>query len=378
VRLLALAVPLMVLTSGLRAVLEAGQRFRVINALRVPLGLLTFLGPLAVQRVSHGLPAAVAVLAVARALVFGLHIVAVAATYPVLRRLRAPRRADVRRLWRAAGWMTVSSIVSPVLVSADRFVIGTVLPMAAVAHYATAGEVATKMWLFTAALQPVIFPAIAAALVAEPARAAALFDRGVRATVLVLAPVTLFLVLFAREGLMLWLGADFARAGAPLLQWLAIAVFVNAIASVPHTVLQSGGRADIPGKLHALELPLYLAALWWMLGRFGLSGVAAAWLLRMLFDGLAQLAAVPLVMPTARLAAGRAAGMSLGAVAVFGACAAPMPLAVRAALAAAALAVYLVAAPRWLVLHEERNAALAWAHLRGSVRTRTQTHPGTA
>ncbi len=364
VGLLALAVPLMVMTSGLRAVLEAGQRFRTINALRVPLGLLTFLGPLAAQRISHSLPLAIGVLAAARALVFLMHVLAVGLVHPELRRPRPPRTADLRRLWRVAGWMTVSSIISPVLVSADRFVIGAVLPMVAVAHYATASEVATKMWLFTAALQPVIFPALAATVVAAPQRAVVLFDRGVRATTLALAPATLVLVLFAPELLARWLGGDFAAASAPLVRWLAVAVFVNSLAGVPHAVLQSAGRADLPGKLHALELPLYFGALWLLLPRFGLNGVAFAWLLRMAADAFAQLAVVPLVLKQARTAVWRAAGIMAGGMAFFGVLTIPMPLVARVAVGACAVAVYLVGAPRWLVTSGERREALAWSRQR--------------
>lgn len=366
VQLLAVAVPLMVLTSGLRGVLEAGQRFRTINALRVPLGLLTFLGPLAALHVSNRLPAAVAVLAAARALVFGLHVLAVGLAHPELRRPRAPRAVDLARLWKVAGWMTVSSIVSPVLVSADRFVIGTVLPLTAVAHYATASEVATKMWLFTAALQPVLFPALAATLVSAPQRAAVLFDRGVRATTLALAPATLILVLFAPELLTGWLGPAFAAESAPLLRWLAIAVFVNALASVPHSVLQSAGRADLPGKLHALELPLYFGALWALLPRFGLLGVAYAWLLRMAVDALAQLAAVPVVLPDARRAVWRAGAIMVGGMVLLAPATLPMPLVARVVIAVAAIALFLAGAPRWLVTGPERAEALAWSRQRAA------------
>ena len=370
-RLLAVAVPLMVLTSGLRGVLEAGQEFRTINALRVPLGLVTYLGPLAALQFSRQLPAALAVLVAARALIFGLYAVAVARVHPELRRPLPPRRADLAALWRVAGWMTVSSVVSPVLVSADRFVIGALLPLAAVAHYATASEVASKMGLFTAALTPVIFPALAATLVAEPERAVVLFDRGVRATTLALAPTTLVLVLFAPELLTRWMGAPFAAESAPLLQWIAIAVFLNSIAAMPYSVLQAAGRADLPGMLHTLELPLYLGALWGLLHRYGVRGVAYAWLLRMAFDALALLAAVPRVLPGARRAVWAAAARMVGGFALLAPATLPLALAPRVALAAVAVVVFLLGAPRWLVTSAERGEAVAWSRQRvAALRTR--------
>lgn len=361
VRLVAAAVPFMVLTAGLRGALEAGQRFKVITALRIPLGLLTFLGPLATQAFTPALAPAVGVLVVGRAVLCGLHGLAVVRAYPALARVRPPRRRDAARLWRVAGWMTVSGMLSPVLVSADRFVIGAVLPVAAVAHYASASEITSRLSLFTAALHPVLFPALAATIVSAPERAALLFDRAVRATAIALAPVAMIVVLLAPEGLTLWLGADAAREGAPLVRWLTIAVFVNAIANVPYAVLQGGGRADLAGKLHALEIPLYLAALWFLLARFGLEGVAAAWLLRMFGDALAQLALTARVLPAARVPAWRAARLVVGGAALLALCAVPASRTVRGALGAAGVAAFLALAPRVLLTDAERAQARGWA-----------------
>lgn len=368
-RLLAAAVPLMVVTSGMRGVLEAGQRFRVINALRVPLGVLTFLGPWLVQPFSHALPASVAMLVAARALAFVLHAVVIARSYPELRRPRAPRRVDLVRLWRVAGWMTVSTIATPILVAGDRFLIGAVLPMAAVAYYTTASEAVSKLSLFTAALQPVLFPALAVTLVSDRARATLLFDRGIRATALLLAPMTLLVVAFAPEALRLWVGAEFAREGTPVLQWLTIAVFVNACAAMPYAVLQSAGRSDLPGKLHAFEVPAYLGTLWLLLHRFGLRGVAIAWLLRMLADALALIAATRRVLPDARAVLWRATAVCLLAVVAFGAVTLAESLPLRGALAALGLTLFGVGAHRWLVTPAERElgvriVGLQWSALR--------------
>jgi O-antigen/teichoic acid export membrane protein len=361
-RLLAVSVPFMVLTSGLRAVLEAAQSFRAINALRVPLGAATFLGPLAVLPFTTKLTGAVAVLAAVRVAMFVLHAVVVLARVPSLRAPRGPSRAAARALWEIAGWMTVSSIVSPIMVSADRFVIGAALPVAAVAYYATSSEIATKLWLFTAALQPVLFPAIAATFVRAPERTAALFDRGVRVTALALLPPALACVLFAREGLTVWLGAEFARHAATVLQGLAIAVFVNTIGQAAYGVLQGAGRPDIPGKLHLIELPTYVLILWLLLARFGIVGVAFAWAARMIGDTAAQLVAVERVLPPARAAARRALALATGcAVAMTGLALIPS-LAWR--VAAAALAGVAVAALGWRRLLTEQERAMLRASLR--------------
>jgi O-antigen/teichoic acid export membrane protein len=359
-RLLALAVPLTVLTSGLRGVLEAGQAFRAVNALRAPLAVLTFVGPWAVQPVSHALPAAVLVLVGARALVLVLHAAVVVRLYPALRRPRAPKGWALRALWRVAGWMSVSTLANPLLATGDRFLIGAALPIAAVAQYAAVSEVALKLTVVGAVLQPVLLPALAATLAADPRRAAALFDRGVRAAAFAVTPAAVVLVAFAPEALRAWLGPDLARGATPVLQLLAIASYVNTLAQMPYIALQGAGRADLPAKLHVLEVPLYLGALWLLLGRFGLVGAAVAWALRTAFDTAALYAAARTVLPGADAALRRAAGLAVGGAAALGVCAAGGPLWARAALAAAAMAAFAGGARRWLVTTDERLRARAW------------------
>jgi O-antigen/teichoic acid export membrane protein len=89
----------------------------------------------------------------------------------------------------------------------------------------------------------------------------------------------------ARSGLTLWLGADFAQHGYRVLQWLAVGVFINCLALIPFTLVQGVGRPDLTAKLHLIELPLYLSALWWLISAHGVEGAAIAWTARMGVDG---------------------------------------------------------------------------------------------
>src|SRR6266446_9973364 len=54
-RLLGLSLPFVITTAGLRGLLEAHQRFGLINALRIPMGVFTFAGPLLVLPFSKSL-----------------------------------------------------------------------------------------------------------------------------------------------------------------------------------------------------------------------------------------------------------------------------------------------------------------------------------
>jgi O-antigen/teichoic acid export membrane protein len=182
------------------------------------------------------------------------------------------------------GWMTVTNIVGPLMVYLDRFLIGAMLSMTAVAYYVTPYEVVTRLWIIPGALMGVLFPAFAAALVQDRTRAARLFDRAVNYIFVSLFPVILIIVTFAREGLTLWIGSEFASNSSLVLQLLAIGVFINSLAFVPFGLVQSAGRPDLTAKLHLIELPFYLLILWWLLSAYGIIGAAIAWILRVAVD----------------------------------------------------------------------------------------------
>jgi len=282
--LLAASIPIVIGATGLRGILEAHQRFGLVNAVRIPLGIITFLGPVAVLPFSNSLVPVVAVLVIARLVSWCAYAVLCLYIEPVLRHSVSMHRAMVRPLINFGGWMTITNIVGPLMVSLDRFLIGAMVSMTAVAYYATPYEVVTKLWIIPGALMGVVFPAFAAALVQDRARAARLFDRAVNYIFLSLFPVVLIIVTLAREGLTLWLGSEFAGNSSLVLQLLAVGVFINSHAHVPFGLVQGAGRPDLTAKLHLIELPFYLLILWWLLDAYGIVGAAIAWVLRVTVD----------------------------------------------------------------------------------------------
>jgi hypothetical protein len=67
---------------------------------------------------------------------------------------------------------------------------------------------------------------------------------------------------------------------------ILLGVLANGFAHVPYALLQSAGRADITGKLHVMELPIYAAMLITLAAAYGILGAAIAWTVRAGFDAL--------------------------------------------------------------------------------------------
>jgi O-antigen/teichoic acid export membrane protein len=282
--LLAASIPIVIGSVGLRGILEAHQRFGLINVVRISLGVFTFLGPVMVLPFSSSLVPVVGALVIVRLVSGCMYVALCLRVEPGLCYAPSINRVMARSLINFGGWMTVSNIVSPLMVYLDRFLIGAIVSMAAVAYYATPYEIITKLWIIPGALMGVMFPAFAATLAHDKGRVAHLYSKSVNYIFISLFPAILIIVTFAHEGLTLWLGSEFADNSTLVLQMLAVGVFLNSHANVPYGLVQSAGRPDLTAKLHLAELPFYLLILWWLLNDYGIVGAAIAWVLRMVVD----------------------------------------------------------------------------------------------
>jgi O-antigen/teichoic acid export membrane protein len=359
--LLAASLPFVTSTAGLRGVLEAYQRFGVITAVRVPMGVLTFAGPLLVLPFSVSLVPVVAVLVVGRCIGWAVHFGLCLWAVPSLRFRVVIRADEARTLAGYGGWITVSNLASTVMAYFDRFLIGAVISMAAVAYYVTPHEMVTKLLFLPGALLGVMFPAFATSFAADRARMVLLLDRAIRVLIVGLFPVTLLAVTFAGEALQLWLGAEFAHESRRVLQWLAVGVFVNSLGQVPASALQGVGRPDLPGKLNLVELPLYLGALWWLLGAYGIEGAAAAWVLRAAVDTAMLCWLAERVASTGGVVPRRMTGLAVTGLVLFGCALIPESIVAKVAFAGTILPLLAWLAWSRMLSPEERGMIRRWA-----------------
>ena len=280
---MAATIPIVTTAAGLRGYLEAHQEFRSLNVVRALIGVLGFVGPLSVLPFTHRLTAVIGMLSVTRVIALGGLLGLCMRQTPELRQTKNIGSLPLGPLIRFGGWLTVSNVLSPVMVSMDRFFIGSLLSLSMVAYYVTPSEMMLKILVIPMALQSVIFPAFSG-MGDDSGRIVLFYRRANEAVLLVMFPFILVAVAFAPQLLSIWLGAGFAVHSSIVLQVLAIGVFINAVAHVPSVLVQSVGRPDVNAKLKLIEIPIYIALAWWLIVRFGIVGAAAAWLARVLLD----------------------------------------------------------------------------------------------
>lgn len=282
--LLAFSLPIVVGTSAARGILEAQQRFGTVNAIAIPAGVANYLLPLAAIHITNDLSLVVLFLVAGRTITWLLFLYFSLNSLPGLRVPRLPRISCALQLFHFGGWVTVSSIIGPLMTYADRFIVGTVLTMSAVAYYATPYDLVTKLGIIAPGVMGVLFPVLITSITLKQGDFWALHDRATKFILLALAPVVVCTLMLAQLFLGLWLGAEFAANSRGVFQILSVGVLFNSLAVVPFTAIHAAGRADLSAKAHLIELPLYLLTLWFLVGRFGIEGVALAWLLRVVLD----------------------------------------------------------------------------------------------
>src|SRR5579864_328839 len=282
--LLAISIPTVTVTSGLRGILEAQQRFRLLNLIRIPMSIFSFAGLLLALPFSHSLVPVIAILVVGRVIGLLAHLFACFHTMPLLRHSFGLQRSIIWPLIKLGGWMNLSNLLAPIMVYLDRFLIGSLISVSAVAYYTAPFEVVSRFTVVPGAVTGVLFPAFATSLALDPERTKVLLGRGIKYIFLAVFPIVLLTAAFAPETLHLWLGNAFAQNGSAVLRWLAAGIFANCLAQLPYALLQSAGRPDIPAKLQLVELPVYVVGLVLLVRTFGVRGAAIAWALRLIVE----------------------------------------------------------------------------------------------
>src|SRR6267378_1657640 len=283
--ILTVSFPVVLGGNSIRGVLEAVQRFDVVNYVKIPTYMGMFLLPAIVLPLGLGLPAIVLLLVASRLAAGLIYLAVCLRMFPSVRRNYSLDYKLMGPLLTYGGWVSISNFLAPLLVYADRFVVGSVLGMSYVSYYTAPQEAISKGAVLPGALVTTLFPALAT-LDASGARdrVRELCVRAIKSLLLIMTPALLIIFVFARQLLQLWLGADFAAHSAGVLQIFCVGVLVNSIAYVPFVLLQGLGRPDVTGKIHFLELPIYAAALAILLPRMGLTGAALAWSFRLFLD----------------------------------------------------------------------------------------------
>jgi len=291
--LLAISLPFILATNGFRAVLEATQRFDLVNLLRIPASVSVYFMPVIGLWFGFRLPGIVLLLTVARILVCIAHLACCFVAIPELRFRPAWSRTLLAPLLRYGGWVTVTNLVNPLLLYLDRFMVGSLLSLSLLGYYTVPLEAMSRLLIVPASLATTLFPVFSGlGSIDDLTRLTKLYSRSLKYLLLLLAPPVFVVVIFAREILTLWMGAPFAGQTTQVMQILALGMLFNSFAHIPFGFLQGVGRPELAAKILLFELPLYLPVAWFLITHFGIRGAATGWTVRVALEALVFTAVV--------------------------------------------------------------------------------------
>ena len=284
--ILAFSVPIILCSTSLRGVLEAAQRFDLVNLIIIPTSMLSFIFPGLSFPFHLNLSTVVFLIALSRLAAALAYLSFCFRVFPIIRTKAAVNLNQLKRMLSYGGWISITNIISPLLVYMDRFFIGSMISMASVAFYTAPYEGITRLRIFATAIMQTLFPEFSALSVDadNSDRLEMLFVRAIKSVLISVGILIISLFFSAPLLLQTWLGPEFEEQSLSVFRILAIGVLINCIAIIPYNLLQGIGRPDLPAKFHFLEFPIYLFLLWVLIPNFGIDGAALAWTIRVGLD----------------------------------------------------------------------------------------------
>ncbi|MCX5709096.1 MAG: flippase, partial [Candidatus Omnitrophica bacterium] len=195
---------------------------------------------------------------------------------------------DTKRLvdlFKFGGFVTVSSVMGPILLNIEKLFLTSLRPINSLAYYSVPFGLMDKLTVIRSSFSAVLFPAFSSQQQASDQKLnAELHERSSHYIIFLYSFFVLFFMILGKEFLGAWIGADFAFNSWRILLILSWAGLVNALAVPSLNALQGLNKPHIPALFYVIETILYVPCAYFLIARFGGSGAALAWLLRVSLD----------------------------------------------------------------------------------------------
>jgi O-antigen/teichoic acid export membrane protein len=281
-------IPLTTLGTGLRGALEGFSRFKESNISKLVLGSTMF-----------GFPVIAVILATPSLQIIswclvGSRVIALFSLIWFSGKLptsyflwQRPSKLTRKRLLSFGSWMALSNLLSPLLVSADRFVISNVLGAGVVAFYTVPAEVLTRLLVISSSVGASLLPALAGTQQSDTVLKNRLYKSQLVLVAKIMFPICTLAMLTAYPLFFFFASEEFAIKSTPIAIVLAIGVFANSLGYIPYTALQAIGAARSTALTHFFEVLVFLPLLYVAVHIAGLLGAALIWSLRTIVDAIA-------------------------------------------------------------------------------------------
>jgi O-antigen/teichoic acid export membrane protein len=262
------------------AVPRALQRFDIVNALNIIIGTLQIGITVLLLACGMGLLALMIWSCVLSGLSLAVYAITAKRLLPFIRLWPRFDRETFRDLFGFSGFVMASNFTGVAASNSEKLLLGGLAPIAQVTYYAVPFNLISRvLTLVPSNMFAVLFPAFSAMTVTDDREAIRrAYVRAFRMVFLAVAPVTILLMAFGADLLRLWIDAEMASNGGPVLMVLAVALLINGPAWVTVTVGQSLGRPGVVAAAQVIHLGALILFGLWLVPLYGAFGAAVAWL----------------------------------------------------------------------------------------------------
>jgi O-antigen/teichoic acid export membrane protein len=282
IHIVAFGIPFVTLTSLNRSILEGFNDFASANILQILAGVFLFVMPAIAWKIDPSMSSVCEAIVFSRLIVYSVSHYFYKKKLPQLNWSPSATFGHFKMLMSHGVWITMSNILSPIMSSFDKILLGNITVLSNVAFYTTPMEMASRLWAIPSAVTRIFFPQFAAT--EEDEHIQQQFRHAGQIMGLFILPVCLVAFVFARELISVWIGPEFSEESYRLAQWMLIGILFNAFNWIPFGWLQATKHVHWTVYTVIIEAPLFLGAFYFFTERFGLVGAAAVWAGRLIFD----------------------------------------------------------------------------------------------
>lgn len=191
----------------------------------------------------------------------------------------------------------VFAVASYVTNMADNIMVGRFLGAAALGNYSLAFNIASAPIIIVIfSVSAVLLPAYAEINTHDPARLGPAFAKAFKLTSIIMLAIAAPAFVFADEIVRVLFGARWTTAGS-VLRILALVIPLRGLTQISSTVFWSANRPREVAIARTLDAVVFLAVLYPLIVKFGLSGVAWAGVIAYAFACINRVIAVNKIIP---------------------------------------------------------------------------------
>jgi|Deesub1362A_J573_1020465.scaffolds.fasta_scaffold00073_85 O-antigen/teichoic acid export membrane protein len=270
---------MLLLQIQLRGVLEAYQRFDLINFIKIPSQIFTLVIPVIIVALNGTLPM-LALALVTKEFVFCLiYMTFCIKVMPPLKVSNLLTLEGLKTIASYAGWLSIAQIISALLLhNLQPFLIGLILSTTIVTFYSVPYDLVLKLLVIPNNIIVVLFPAFSTLEAASLDKLGKTFKSALKYLTILILPVSFIGIFFTEEIITLWLGKDFEMS-INILRIMMIGFFIMSIEGIFVALLLAVGRVKEISLFVLFIAPVYIIISVTFIKNIGVIGAAFSWLI---------------------------------------------------------------------------------------------------